>query len=80
MKDLAFLENLNAQLVKELDASLALEKELRGRIERLEAALLPFANKSCAGDYDLPPTEYLEIQITFKDIVAAHRIYHESSN
>lgn len=36
MKDLAFLESLNQKLIAELDASVALEKELRERIARLE--------------------------------------------
>lgn len=41
-RDLAFLESLNQKLVTELDASVALEKELRERIAELESALTPF--------------------------------------
>lgn len=38
-RDIAFLENLNAKLMRELDAANALEKELRKKIERLEFEL-----------------------------------------
>lgn len=89
-RDIAFLENLNAQLVKELDASLALEKELRERIERLEFELETSNNQhrssgkqmKALGEALKPFAEYNGGQNAYtQDIIKARKaLGYESSN